>query len=545
MSLTSSTMPRIYLDHAGATLPSTAQMQEISCNLMADVLRLGNPHSRHQSGETTADIIKQVKESVLSHFGVTSEEHAIIFTKNTSDSLKMVAEIASNIYDKNETEANPNILICVDLASLCSTSPINLQDFNNPDFVALSFYKIFGYPTGIGALLIRKSDKKLSPKGFFGGSVDFYNVETGEFILKENFEQKFEIGTPNYHGIDLLRYGFKDLERFGGMNEIQKHTFVLAKNAYNFLIETKHANNTPIAIVYGWNSFSSIKDQGPIVTFNLKRDDGSFVGYVEVEKMCTLFGIELRTGCFCNQGACNEYLGLQESNNLNIGTSKKCGDEMDVLNGQPLGACRISFGRTSTNQITENNTLQLSDRHGYQDSIELPLSADLGTKSKTTTVCISNYMAIPCGQEASKWLTTLHPTFPKSSQILRLLSETCDSSSEKSTTQNSTFTNEADYLLITWASVNAIAEAVNLPAKDVAQRFRPNFIVETVTNIPFDEDNFSKIYIAGIPFEVISKCTRCQMISIDQESGEKDPKVLLALRDARCGDKVNHGFLGF
>uniref|UniRef100_A0A914XY45 Aminotransferase class V domain-containing protein n=1 Tax=Panagrolaimus superbus TaxID=310955 RepID=A0A914XY45_9BILA len=115
----------------------------------------------------------------------------------------------------NLKNINPNILICIDLASLCSTSPINLSNLHNPDFVALSFYKIFGYPTGIGALLIRKAGKKFNPTGFFGGSVDFYNVETGEYILKENFEQKFEIGTPNYHGIDLLRYGFKDLKRFG------------------------------------------------------------------------------------------------------------------------------------------------------------------------------------------------------------------------------------------------------------------------------------------------------------------------------------------
>uniref|UniRef100_A0A914QIJ0 MOSC domain-containing protein n=1 Tax=Panagrolaimus davidi TaxID=227884 RepID=A0A914QIJ0_9BILA len=359
--------------------------------------------------------------------------------------------------------------------------------------------------------------------------------------------------------------------------------------------------------------------------------------------MCSLFGIELRTGCFCNQGACNEYLGLKsESNNNNISTVKKCGDEMDLLNGIPLGACRISFGRTSTIKdfevfktmietcfistkklltklnlnlnglnekkknvgkltdlffypikscsaakpnrwkltksglwldrqwiivsgdgiiltqkklpalcniipnVTENNTLQLSDRNGFQNPIELPLNPETTkTEAKLTTVCISNYMAFSCGEKASKWLISLHPTFPQTSKILRLLPETCVdpliTDIKSSTQQNSTFTNEADYLLITWASVKAIASAVNLSAKDVAKRFRPNFIVETFTNIPFEEDNFSKIYIAGIPFEITGKCTRCQMISIDQESGEKDPKVLLALRDARCGDKITFG----
>lgn len=150
-------------------------------------------------------------------------------------------------------------------------------------------------------------------------------------------------------------------------------------------------------------------------------------------------------------------------------------------------------------------------------------------------------MAIPCGTEAAEWLSSVHPTFPQSSQLFRLLPEACDDSSlPKSTpSQMSTFTNEADYLLITWPSVKAIASVVNLPPDEVARRFRPNFIVDTAAiNIPFDEDNYAKIFIGGIPFEVTKPCTRCQMISIDQETGEKDPKVLLALRDARCGDKV-------
>lgn len=34
--------------------------------------------------------------SVLSHFGVTSRDYAVIFTKNTSDSLRLVSEIVSD-----------------------------------------------------------------------------------------------------------------------------------------------------------------------------------------------------------------------------------------------------------------------------------------------------------------------------------------------------------------------------------------------------------------------------------------------------------------
>lgn len=33
--------------------------------------------------------------------------------------------------------------------------------------------------------------------------------------------------------------------------------------------------------------------------------------------------------------------------------------------------------------------------------------------------------------------------------------------------------------------------------------------------------------------KVVGKCTRCQMICVDQETGEKDPNILITLRDLR------------
>jgi molybdenum cofactor sulfurtransferase len=109
----------------------------------------------------------------------------------------------------------------------------------------------------------------------------------------------------------MLKHGFDDIDRFGGMNQIEQHCMDLAKRLYLFLSNGKHDNGRPIAIVYGWNS-----KQIDIVNFNLLRDDGSFVGFVEVEKMCDLFNVELITGCHCNQGACSYYLGLDEQTQM-------------------------------------------------------------------------------------------------------------------------------------------------------------------------------------------------------------------------------------
>lgn len=46
--------------------------------------------------------------------------------------------------------------VLLDAAAFVPTNRLDLQAIQ-PDFVTLSFYKMFGYPTGIGALLVRKS----------------------------------------------------------------------------------------------------------------------------------------------------------------------------------------------------------------------------------------------------------------------------------------------------------------------------------------------------------------------------------------------------
>uniref|UniRef100_A0AC34QN91 MOSC domain-containing protein n=1 Tax=Panagrolaimus sp. JU765 TaxID=591449 RepID=A0AC34QN91_9BILA len=151
------------------------------------------------------------------------------------------------------------------------------------------------------------------------------------------------------------------------------------------------------------------------------------------------------------------------------------------------------------------------------------------------TVCINNFQAVDCGKSASDWFHGLHPTVPENLKVLRLLDVNC------SNDQSNTFNNVADYLLITWASIRTLAEIVNLAPETVMSRFRANFVIESGNDVPFDEDSYKRIWIGGIGFEVVSRCTRCQMIAIDQKTGEKDPNVLLALRNLRFGDKVAFG----
>ena len=58
--------------------------------------------------------------------------------------------------------------------------PTNRLDLHRwkPDFVPLSFYKMFGYPTGAGALLARKSAlAKLRRPWYAGGTITIASVQ--------------------------------------------------------------------------------------------------------------------------------------------------------------------------------------------------------------------------------------------------------------------------------------------------------------------------------------------------------------------------------
>lgn len=67
-----------------------------------------------------------------------------------------------------------------------------------------------------------------------------------------------------------------------------------------------------------------------------------------MSKLAAIYNIHLRTGCFCNVGACQHFLELsseQLKNNLKAG--HVCGDDIDLIDGHPTGSVRISFGYMS------------------------------------------------------------------------------------------------------------------------------------------------------------------------------------------------------
>jgi molybdenum cofactor sulfurtransferase len=275
-------------------------------------------------------------------------------------------------------EKNPNTnhqwFTILDIAKAASTQSINLREID-PDFACVSFYKIFGHPTGMGALFVKRTSmhailpiknnqlgEKKTRTYFGGGAVDIVLPRTDFVSPRSNSSilSSFIHGTMNFRNAVSLFAGFDEIESLGGMKEINVHTKCLAIEAVKQLKRLQHENGVDVIKLYGpWSCFeidnlslaNFYKLPGPTIAFNVIRQDGSFVGYNEVTKLAALYQnpIQLRTGCFCNPGACQDALALSDDevkdNFLRGG--HVCGDEIDIVDGIPTGAVRTSFGRDS------------------------------------------------------------------------------------------------------------------------------------------------------------------------------------------------------
>ncbi|KAG8139665.1 hypothetical protein E2320_002433 [Naja naja] len=362
-----------YLDHAGATLYPESLLKAFTDDLSTNVygkVKLNN-------------IIKKVQgiSRILQHFNTTIEDYTVIFTSGSTASFKLIAEAfpwvpenlgkpgsrfcyltdnhtsvvgmrvittaknvvfvpvkpndmlsGANIVKGKDNDCSTPHLFCypaqsnfsgvkyplawieeiqcgklsptevkgkwfvlLDAASYTSTSPLDLS-IHQADFIPLSFYKIFGFPTGI------------------------------------------------------VKHGFDVLEKItGGMENIKQHTFALAHHTYSVLSTLKYANGAPLVRIYSDTDFSNSDIQGPIINFNVLDENGDTIGYSQVDKLAGLYNIHMRTGCFCNTGACQQHLGISHDDiKKNLQAGHVCGDDIDLIDGHPTGSVRISFGYMST-----------------------------------------------------------------------------------------------------------------------------------------------------------------------------------------------------
>ncbi|KAH0627090.1 hypothetical protein JD844_002488 [Phrynosoma platyrhinos] len=106
--------------------------------------------------------------------------------------------------------------VLLDAASYVSTSPLDLS-VHQADFVPLSFYKIFGFPTGLGALIIKNEVASCLKKTYFGGgTAAAYLAEEDFYSPRQSMAERFEDGTVSFLDIIALKHGFDVLEKLTG-----------------------------------------------------------------------------------------------------------------------------------------------------------------------------------------------------------------------------------------------------------------------------------------------------------------------------------------
>ncbi|EKE39272.1 hypothetical protein ENUP19_0121G0097 [Entamoeba nuttalli] len=408
----------IYFDYAGAAPYTIEQIDQYSQFMKNNFLC--NSHSPNVCGLRSSELVQNTRDTILKYFNA-QDDYIIIFTSGCTHALRVVGESfpfeegSQFIFTKSnhnsvlgirefaklknasflsvdeysssylKTSIHPSLFAfpaednfngvqyplewiedinkhenwysLIDAAAFVSHSLLDLSQVK-PHFVTLSFYKIFGFPMGIGALLMRKDVvDKMSPI-YFGGGTVYASLPNVDYHVFFGFSSKFEAGTLPISSIVGIKYGFEMIKKKGGIKSIQKHVKLLTQKLVTSLKQTKFENGNPVFEIYG-NHFKNSSLQGGIITFNIHQNDNSLILTASINSFLREKKINIRTGCMCNPGSCLKSLGINEDEYMNdIPKQPKGGFDsnscLDIMVGnKEAGAIRVSLGYASTEEEIE------------------------------------------------------------------------------------------------------------------------------------------------------------------------------------------------
>jgi len=188
--------------------------------------------------------------------------------------------------------------VLLDCAAFAPTSGLDLRAVR-PDYVVVSFYKLFGYPTGVGALIARRRAlAKLRRPWFAGGTVAFASVQAhgGHRLLPG--ASGFEDGTPDFLALPAVTIGLDHLEAIG-MEVIHTRVQALAAWLLEEMARLRHCDGTPLVRVFGP---ADTRERGATIALQVLAPGGRPYDVYEVERAASEAGIATRAGCFCNPG---------------------------------------------------------------------------------------------------------------------------------------------------------------------------------------------------------------------------------------------------
>jgi selenocysteine lyase/cysteine desulfurase len=234
--------------------------------------------------------------------------------------------------------------VLLDAAAWVPTHPLDLGAVP-ADFVTVSFYKMFGLPTGLGALVARRDAiARLERPWFAGGTVAYVSVAHGRHLLRSGAEG-FEDGTPHFLGIAELPFGLAFLDRIG-MARIQARVAALTRMFVARLAELRHPGGPPLVAIYGP---ADIASRGGTIAFNVLDRAGVAVPFGLVETRARSARVAVRGGCFCNPGASEAAFAFDSARSAECFTRLSRDFSSDRLRSclgdrASVGALRVSFG---------------------------------------------------------------------------------------------------------------------------------------------------------------------------------------------------------
>jgi molybdenum cofactor sulfurtransferase len=196
--------------------------------------------------------------------------------------------------------------VLLDCAAFVPTNRLDLSR-RHPDFVPISFYKLLGYPTGVGCLLVRHAAlAKLRRPWFAGGTIVPVSVH-GDWHKLAGGTSAFEDGTVNYLALPAVEQGLAYVEAVG-IDTIHARVRCLTGWLLDQLAALRHSNGRPVVEIYGPRS---LECRGGTIAFNFLQSDGAVVDERVVERRAAAHRVSLRTGCFCNPGAAELAFGIR------------------------------------------------------------------------------------------------------------------------------------------------------------------------------------------------------------------------------------------
>ncbi|GAA5843085.1 hypothetical protein JCM5353_000910 [Sporobolomyces roseus] len=294
---------------------------------------------------------------------------------------------------KKIKRADAGGVVLVDAAAYCATKVLDLgsvSDEEAPDAIVGSFYKIFGWPTSLGFLIIRRSSSHhfLSTPHFGGGSISSLSLSspfsvtsrTSSNPTNPTIHQRLEQGTVPFLEIIALSEAMDWFqETYGGLQEVELHVSALRKMAKKMLEELKHEScqggeEGPVFVEH--QAFQpllsdtiplpsdlqpSLEAPGPTIGFSIlsppthsnKQDfRQTHVGHAHLSRLAIVNGLSLRTGGLCNAGVWTRIFGVDDEELRELEkTGRACWDDQEYspfYPYRPLGIARISFGAAST-----------------------------------------------------------------------------------------------------------------------------------------------------------------------------------------------------